>query len=85
MSTIHPDAIPYDGTTVSGRYNWWASQEIGNENPNIDTYAKLINSEFQKLLDGEVDIKQFEDNTPHIEDETPLNYIRDRIIENYPN
>lgn len=85
MSSILQNAIPYEGTTISGRYNWWASQEIGNENPNIDTYAKLINSEFQKLLDGEIDIKQFEDNTPHILDKSPLNYIRDRIIEFFPN
>ena len=58
MSTIIEGATPYEGTTVSGRYNWWAGQEIGHANPNIDAYAKLINNEFQKLENGEIDIKQ---------------------------
>ena len=85
MSTIIEGATPYEGTTVSGRYNWWAGQEIGHANPNIDAYAKLINNEFQKLENGEIDIKQFEENTPNIEDETPLNYIRNCILIHYPN
>jgi hypothetical protein len=74
-----------DGQPFSQRYAWWAEQEIGNENLNIDTYARLIQQEYQKLVNNEITLEEFEINTPKIDEETPLNYIRDRIIEWYPN
>jgi hypothetical protein len=78
--------IPYqEGQPYSDRYAWWATQEIGNQNSNIDSYAKLLTQEYQKLINGEINIEQFEENTPEIDEETPLNYIRNRIIEWYPN
>lgn len=78
--------IPYqDGQPFSERYAWWVGQEIGNENLNIDSYAKLIQQEYQKLINNEISLKEFESNTPEIDEETPLNYIKNRIIEWYPN
>jgi len=77
---------PYqEGQSISQRYAWWASREIGHENPNIDAYAVLLTQEYQKLENGEITIEEFETNTPKISEETPLNYIRDRIIEWFPN
>ena len=76
---------PYEGNRVVGRYMWWVAQELNQENPNIDTYAKLLISEFARLENGEITLEEYEQNTPSIEDETPLNYIRNQIIKHYPN
>jgi len=84
MSTINENSKPYLGNTVSGRYAWWAGQELNHPLENIASYAKLIVDEYNRLINGEIDIAQFEENTPHIEAETPLNYIRDRICMFYP-
>lgn len=52
---------PYqEGQSISQRYAWWASREIGHENPNIDAYAVLLTQEYQKLEDGEITIEEFE-------------------------
>jgi len=75
----------YQGTTVNGRYIWWAAQELTNTIENIVIYAKLIISEYKKLSNNEIDITEFKANTPHIADTTPLNYIRDQICIHYPN
>ena len=78
--------IPHqDGQQISDRYAWWAEQEIGNENPKINDYAILITQEYQKLINNEITFEEFELNTSPIEEETSLNYIRNRIIEWYPN
>jgi len=38
---------PYqEGQSISQRYAWWASREIGHENPNIDAYAVLLTQEY---------------------------------------
>jgi len=66
-------------------YYYWAEKEIGNEDPIIDSYAKLIVQEYDKFFGGEITLDQFKANTPKIEVESPLNYIRDRIIEWFPN
>lgn len=74
----------YQGTTVTGRYMWWAAKEINHSNPNIDAYAKLLVAEFTRLEKNEITIEEFDKNTPNIEDDTPLNYIQTRIIMFYP-
>jgi len=84
-SLTRPERPPYEGNRVVGRYMWWVAQELNHENPNIDTYAKLLISEFEKLENGEITMEEYEQNTPSIEDETPLNYIRNQIITHYPN
>ena len=61
-------------------YYFWAEKEIGNENPIIDEYAKLITQEYDKFFNGEITIEEFEQNTPEINEDTPLNYIRNIII-----
>jgi len=66
-------------------YASYVKNEIGNQNLNIDAYAVLLTQEYQKLENGEITIEEFETNTPKISEETPLNYIRDRIIEWFPN
>jgi hypothetical protein len=66
-------------------YAYYAQQEIGNENQIINDYAALITQEYQKLNNGDITIEEFEENTPEISEETTLNYIRNRIIEWYPN
>jgi hypothetical protein len=77
--------IPYqDGQPLSERYAWWAQKEIGHQNLNIDSYAKLIQQEYQKLINNKISLEEFESNTPEIDEETLLNYIRNRIIEWYP-
>lgn len=85
MSTNTENIEECPETITSHIYAWWAKKEIGHSNPNIDEYAKLIVNEFTKLKNGEIDLKQFEDNTPNINDETPLNYIRNCILIHYPN
>jgi len=84
MSIVEDFVTPYQGTTVIGRYIWWAGQELNQPVENIASYAKLIIAEYNKLINEEIDIAQFESNTPHIEEDTPLNYIRDRICMFYP-
>jgi hypothetical protein len=74
-----------EGQSYSNRYFWWACREIGNQNSNIDAYAKLIKEEYEKLETGQITIEDFQQNTPEIIDETCLNYIRNKIIEYYPN
>lgn len=74
-----------EGQPFSERYAWWAEQEINHENQNISDYANLIVEEYQKLINQEITIEQFESNTPEINEDTPLNYIRNRIIGWYPN
>ncbi len=62
--------------------------EIAEGGPGVhDYYAKRIISEIQKVVDGEQTLEDFEKNTPHIKPRTgrTLNYIRDRIIDHYPN
>ena len=61
-------------------YYSWAEKEIGNSNPNIDAYARLIVQEYDKFFNGEITIEEFELNTPEIEESTSLNYIRNMII-----
>lgn len=61
-------------------YYFWAEKEIGNENPIIDSYAKLIVEQYNKFFDGEITLEEFEANTPKIEEETTLNYIRDMLL-----
>lgn len=86
MSTIKEPFIFYrEGQPISDRYAWWAEQEIDNPSENISTYAKLIVNEYKKLLNGEIDINEFEKNTPEIEENTVLNYIIKCIISFYPN
>ena len=75
----------YEGTSIVGRYMWWVAKELNHENPNIDTYAKLLISEFARLENGEITLEEFNINTPNIEDETSLNYIKNQIITHYPN
>lgn len=78
--------IPYqEGQPYSDRYAWWATQEIGHENLNINDYAILISEEYQKLNNKEITVEEFRENTPEIDEETPLNYIRNCIIYWYPN
>ena len=62
-----------------------------NGGPGVhEYYDKLIKSEIQKVVDGEQSLDDFATNTRHIAG-TPasgastLNYIRDRILEYYPN
>ena len=74
-----------EGQPISERYVWWASREIGNLNPNIDAYAKLIQEEYKKLINNEITLDEFKDNTPEINEETTLNYIRNMIILGYTN
>lgn len=74
-----------EGQPISERYAWWASIEIGNPNLNIDAYAKLIQEEYKKLINNEITLDQFKDNTPEINEETTLNYIRNMIILGYTN
>ena len=74
----------YEGTSVTGRYMWWVAKELNHSNPNIDAYAKLLISEFAKLEKDEITIEEFNVNTPNIEDETPLNYIKGCIVLHYP-
>ena len=74
----------YEGTTVTGRYMWWAAKEINHSNPNIDAYAKLLVAEFTRLEKNEITIEEFDKNTPNIEDDTPLNYIQRCIVMHYP-
>ena len=70
--------------TTCDNYIGWVEKELDNESPTIRDYATLIISEYKKLSDNLITIQQFEENTPQINDETPLNYIRDRIIIFYP-
>jgi hypothetical protein len=84
MSIVEDFVTPYQGTTSIGRYVWHAGQELNHPVENIASYAKLIISEYNRLINEEIDIAQFEANTPHIEEDTPLNYIRDRICMFYP-
>lgn len=78
--------IPYqDGQPFSDRYAWWTSREIGHKNENINSYALLIQQEYQKLINKQITLKEFELNTPEISEQTPLNYIRNTIIYWYPN
>ena len=79
------EQLPNEGTSITSRYMWWVAQELNHSNPNIDSYAKLIISEFARLEKDEITIEEFDKNTPNIEDETPLNYIRNRILVHYPN
>ena len=74
-----------EGQPISERYAWWASREIGNPNLNIDAYAKLIQEEYKKLINNEITLDEFKDNTPEINEETTLNYIRNMIILGYTN
>ena len=85
MSSQDNKQPPYEGNRVVGRYMWWVAEELNHTNPNIDAYAKLLISEFARLENGEITIEEYEKNTPNIEDETPLNYIRNQIITHYPN
>ena len=83
MSSL--EEIPEDkGTSISGRYMWWVAKELNHSNPNIDAYAKLLISEFARLEKKEITIEEFNVNTPNIEDETPLNYIKGCIVLHYP-
>ena len=66
-------------------YAYYAEQEIGNSNPIVNDYAVLITQEYEKLENNEITIEEFEANTPEIEEETTLNYIRNNIIQWYPN
>ncbi len=55
-----------------------------------DSYAKKIKSEMQKVVDGEQSLDDFAKNTPHVvgtpaSGASTLNYIRDRILDYYPN
>lgn len=61
-------------------YYFWAEKEIGNSNPKIDAYARLIVQEYDKFFNGEITIEEFEVNTPEIEESTSLNYIRNMIL-----
>lgn len=80
------DFIPYEkGQPVSNRYAWWATKEIGHQNKKINDYAILIGEQYQRLENGEITVEEFELNTPEIDEETPLNYIRNCIIHWHPN
>jgi len=70
---------------VHENYLHFAKKEIGNTNQSIDSYAKLIVSEYEKLISGNIAIEKFAENTPEISEDTQLNYIRNKIIEWYPN
>ena len=85
MSSQDNKRPPYEGNRVVGRYMWWVEEELNHENPNIDAYAKLLISEFARLENDEITLEEYEQNTPNIEDETPLKYIRNQIIKHYPN
>lgn len=74
-----------DTKKVHENYFKYVQNELNHNNSNIDFYARLIQEEYQKLINGEITIEEFEANTPEIDEETPLNYIRNRIIEWYPN
>jgi hypothetical protein len=84
MTTTVDFTTPYVGDSTCDRYIWWIGQELNHPVENIASYAKLIIVEYNKLINGEIDIKQFEENTPTIEEKTPLNYIRGRICIFYP-
>jgi hypothetical protein len=80
------DYIPYqEEQAYSNRYAWWALREIENPNSHVSEYAKLITKEYQKLINKEIAIEQFEQNVPKINEDTCLNYIRDCIIYWHPN
>ena len=83
--TSESEPLPYEGSRIVGRYMWWVARELNNSNQNIDTYAQLLISEFAKLEKDEITIEEFEKSTPNIEDDTPLNYIKNCIILHYPN
>ena len=85
MSSQHHKQPPYTGTRTVGRYMWWVAEELGHSNPNIDAYAQLLILEFAKLESNEITVEEFYQRTPHIEDETPLNYIKTCIVKHYPN
>ena len=85
MSSEENKPSTYEGTSTVGRYMWWVAKEVNNANSNIDAYAKLIISEFARLEKNEITIEEFEINTPNLDDETHLNYIRKQIIIHYPN
>lgn len=74
-----------DTKKVHENYFKYVQNELNHNNSNIDFYARLIQEEYQKLINGEITIEEFEANTPEIDEETSLNYIRNRIIEWYPN
>lgn len=74
-----------DTKKIHENYFKYVQNELNHNNSNIDSYARLIQEEYQKLINGEITIEEFEANTPEIDEETPLNYIRNRIIEWYPN
>ena len=69
---------------IAARYMWWVDKELNHSNPNIDAYAKLLISEFARLEKKEITIEEFNKNTPNIEDETPLNYIKGCVVLHYP-
>lgn len=48
------------------------------------TYGNKIVSEIQKVIDGEINLNDFQNNTQHVEGADVLNYIRDQILEHYP-
>ncbi len=54
-----------------------------------DYYAKKILSEMQKVIDGDQTIEDAAKNTPHINPKGSgykvLNYLRDNVINSYPN
>lgn len=70
---------------VVENYIHFAKKEIGNLNSQIDLYAKLIVSEYDKLTSNQITLEEFTENTPEISEDTQLNYIRNKIIEWYPN
>ncbi len=70
---------------VSENYIQFAKKEIGNSNFQIDCYAKLIVLEYQKLISNQITLEDFKNNTPEISEDTQLNYIRNKVIEWYPN
>lgn len=74
-----------DTKKIHENYFKYVQNELNHNNSNIDSYARLIQEEYQKLINGEITIEEFEANTPEIDEETPLNYMRNRIIEWYPN
>lgn len=85
FATDAPPTQAYEGTNTTERYVWHAAQEIGHADPAVDAYARLIVTEYNRLVAGEITLEEFKANTPNIATETPLNYIQRRIVEFYPN
>lgn len=84
FATDAPPTQAYDGNNVTERYVWHAAHEIGNADPAIDAYARLIVTEYNRLVAGEITMDEFKANTLPITTDTPLNYIQSRIVEYYP-